>query len=386
MKTIKKISILAVCVSLFLLSLFVSGCSDAKVSSASDSSSVTAQESADSELIKGFNDYYGCVATVYGNVFGRAEVNNDAAYITEGEGSIHLLVQGQYSSKNYYPNIRYGNDMFENKKTNNFTDYSAVALDCYNDNASELHIMFHLTVYDTDGALADTPTVIYSLAPEKWTTIVYDLSDGSIKAAFNSLKNVYELVIQFPEYKSAKDDENNSFYLDNLVGIKGNTSAYSTARADGEMMFFDNLSDINILDTRFFNTPYYYENCFLSQNTDKRFISQGSGSLRIDRFENNNAIINVQTCCLPETLLSGKSGVSLDVFNAADASITVTVSYSTDTIETGSVSCTVAGNSKGKVSFDISGSTCFESLQIAFSWISEEHEVSTCYIDNFVRW
>ena len=335
-------------------------------------------------VIKGFNDYYGCVATLWGNVFGRGEVNNDKKFITEGEGSLHLLVQGEYGKTNYYPNIRFGNDMFEQDKPNDFSEFKNISLDCYNDTGKELHIMVHLTVVGTDGADCDIPTQTYTLKPQSWTTVCYDFSDGSIHKAFNDLQNVKELVLEFPEYKSQKDDECSSIYIDNFSAVKGEHKDYVQTVENGQILSFDSIKQINQFNTRNFASNYIYNNVLLSLNTNKAYVSQGDYSMKAQVFANVSTYLSLILNSFGDDYLSSFTTASIDVFNASDVKTTIWIDYSTDMIATTTVRVDIEANSMSTIEFNIPESKIFNEFKICFSPVSSNHTINTFYFDNFM--
>lgn len=237
----------------------------------------------DTMLLMGFDDYWEVQANVctWGNLFGRAEINTDKKYIKQGEASLHVLPSGDYGSTNAFPFILIGCDR-PYFSTNDFSNFDNISLDVYNDTDKELTIKMHLGVFGYSGLLEDTPIRTYQLEPNSWNNVVYDLSDGSIRSAFNYLRDVSQIFIQFPEYKRTKDDEVNSLYLDNLTAkINKEPTVYNKKFKTNEILSFENPIDLNFADARAYEMNIIF-NAELSINTDKQFVTEGQKSLKCE--------------------------------------------------------------------------------------------------------
>lgn len=271
------------------------------------------------------------------NLFGRAEINTDKKYIKEGKGSLHVMPVGDYNSVNAYPCI-YINCEKDYFLTRDFSDFEYIALDVYNDTDKTLTIKLHMSLYG-DLEIEDTPVRTYTLTPNAWTKAVYTL-DGSIRRTFGKLDTVKGIYIQFPEYKTTKDGEVNSLYLDNLVGkVSGNIEPYSPQRGIDELVYFENPSDINLFNTRCNEFDVVY-NADLSINMDPAYVSQGKMSMKCEykyvyiKYQNFTRSINpwaqVSINLAPyKHFLYNAEGISIDVFNPNDTERAVTVFYRT---------------------------------------------------------
>lgn len=333
-------------------------------------------------LIKGFNDYYGCVATSFGNSFGRAEVNENKAFITEGTGSMHLSVQGNYDVRCSYPNIRFGSDTFEQNDPNDFSSFKAIELDVYNDTDKELHILLHLTTYGTTGEDFDSTAVKETLIPNSWNKVRYDFSDGSLKKATNGLKNVREIILQFLEYKTSRSDDTNSIYLDNLVGIKGQTKVYAPIRENNEILFFENEGDINLVGLKNFYNPSTYNNPIVSLNKDKNFVSQGEGSMKVEVLSFTDVTIHFDPLVAQGTAPTGK--LSLDVFNDSEYPAVIYSVYITAASKGYGSFDSVNAYSMGTVEIDYNGENLKDFYVTIYS-CTAERVTRTLYFDNIRR-
>ena len=163
--------------------------------------------STEQELLFGFENYEQVQSfKIWGDKFGRAEVNTNDEFITEGNGSLHVLPDGNYDSINGYPYFLM-NVASEHFTTLDFSDYSAIIMDVYNDSEEDTSIHVRLGVIGDTGSIEDTAMVRYELPAKEWTKVVYDFSDGSIKYNFNDLEIVDEIYVQFDDYRAYKQED-----------------------------------------------------------------------------------------------------------------------------------------------------------------------------------
>lgn len=298
------------------------------------------QTDGDSVLLMGFDDYWEVQANVltWGNLFGRAEINTDKQYVKQGKASLHVLPAGDYGSTNAYPFILIGCDR-SYFATNDFSKFDNISFDVYNDTDKDLTLKVHLGVFGYSGLLEDTPIRTYDLEKKTWKKIVYDLSDGSLRKAFNNLKDVNQIFIQFPEYKRAKDDEVNSLYIDNMKAkVNKEPASFVKRFQSGEILTFENPTDLNFVDARAYEMNIIF-NAEISINTDTQFTTERQKSLKCEfkriYIEMDSPFIftpqfwipvQINTTCFKEQLFGAK-GVSLDIINGNSMNKTVKVFY-----------------------------------------------------------
>ncbi len=166
----------------------------------------------------GFESYEEVTGTkiAVGNMLGEMEINTDKAYITQGDASMKVAVQGDYSKPNQHPYFKLD---FLNTTcaTCDFTEFKSISVDVYNATDAELHIKLNLNVGQQDGNNISTSKTQYTLAPNVWTTCTYDLS---LMAGFPiyDFSSVRYMTVEFMEHKQNREDVPNALYFDNLVG------------------------------------------------------------------------------------------------------------------------------------------------------------------------
>lgn len=362
------------------------GCQDNKTS-------IKSVKGNDCEVLNGFNSYNEIKAKYFGNHFGKAEVNTDKNYISEGNGSLHVLIQGDYASKNSYPFVRYDlqSEAFGNS---DFSNYSNITLDVYNATDKDLLFNFWFVAL-IDSVGLDTPIKSYQIKANQWNTLNYDLSDGSIKKKFGNLKSISELVIQFPNYKQSEDEQCNSIYIDNFCGVKGDCHEYNPNRADNEILFFESSGDCNLFESNLYFRKGYY-NPRITQNFNKKYISQGSASMRIDFdvVEYSEDLIgadyyspyvkfNVNDIA---KLNKSITGIALDVFNGNYSAERFTIQYVIEG-RTYSKEYGIGGNEK--LTVNINHELIAKISEISFVHIPvknyDNSYLKTFYLDN-IRW
>lgn len=270
----------------------------------------------------------------WGNLFGRATVNTDFDYITQGNGSMHVEIMGDYTSVNAYPFFIIDCEK-DGVTTKNFSKYEYICLDVYNDTDKVLNIKLHISVYGTSGKIEDTPSQDVELQPNSWTNARYDLSDGSVRRGFNNLSNVAGVVVQFMEYSTSKNDTPNSLYIDNLAGKRVASPAdYNPSRQANEMLFFENDGDMNFFNTDAMCLNVIY-NADLSINTNSAFVSQGAKSLKCVfkyRYIYFDYFVQSKDLWIPLNInvraFSNCKRITFDIFNASGKTKTFKVKYS----------------------------------------------------------
>lgn len=292
------------------------------------------------ELLFGFNNYTEVQATaaMWGNVFGRAEVNSNNKFVTEGNGSLHVQPQGDYTTENCYPFVRLRATSKYFTKSD-FSNYSHISLDAYNAGNEDYAVYMHVTAYDEYGTLVDINAKRFVLISGVWTKMILDFSNGSIKKAFDNLTNVMEVTLQFEDYKESKNDTVGSLYFDNLVGVKQNNAVtFTQNRVDNEIMNFESLDDLNLIDTHYYTQTqsiYFICNSQLTLNTDKAFVKDGNSSMRAQfnlyyspyeefTFFKSQFTINLKSTDA-SVFNSNYDGISIDIMSANSQPVIYTV-------------------------------------------------------------
>ena len=166
----------------------------------------------------GFESYEEVVGAKIelGNNFGSMGINTDEKYITQGEGSLALSVQGDYANQKAHPYFKLD---FLNTTcaTCDFSRFKNISFDVYNATDKELHIQAGITVGKTDGNYIAAAKETYTLAPNSWTTCTYDFMKMAGSSIYD-FTSVRYLTIGFLEHKQSREDLPTVFYFDNLIG------------------------------------------------------------------------------------------------------------------------------------------------------------------------
>lgn len=213
-----------------------------------------------SELLHNF-DSYEAITTAglrMSKLFGETQVNTDATYITEGNGSWMIRPEGDYGDKDGYAWFRMRCKSVDTTTTdtsfatNDFDGYESVLMDVYNASNEEAYIQWTFDVLDSTSAYSKTEARVYKLAPNAWTTCAYDLSDEVYSYRFD-LTDVKYMTVTFLDKKINKDDTTYpTLYLDNLRGVlmdgtRPDAGAMSYSFETG--ITFDELDEFYIFNT-----------------------------------------------------------------------------------------------------------------------------------------
>lgn len=297
-----------------LLSLVMISCGEEKVKTSEN-------------LIHGFNSYEAARDYTYEGWFGKAEMNFDKQYISEGEASLKVYPLGNYvDMPTNYPFVginAFGKDVF----IRDFSGFKSILLDIYNPN--DIDVVIGINLETMSDVISATDIEYYTLKAKSWNTCEYDFSNGGAKYAFNGLKDIYSVLITFANIRDDFSTDGYPLYLDNLRGVKGDTPKVSVQKdADGTFLDFENEYEKDLLD--YFYTEKYATYMFDgSINVDKRYVSKGDRSLKMELrpdFMTSNNIFgitlyqNTFTSCWTDGNV-----LSLDVYNDCVTTQTITV-------------------------------------------------------------
>lgn len=197
-----------------------------------------------------------------GNRLGRITVSDE--HVTDGEKSMKLEVHGSYSlSAKPYFKVFCSESEFLN---GDFSRFSSLRLDIYNDNDEDMHVKLNLNVYTIldDSLSVNTEKETFTLVANSMNTIEYEIP--AIESLCN-INNVNYIYMEFDESKTAKEDDMNVFYIDNLRGvlqseqrIPGQGEGVSVEKGLGFENFADSLF-INPFDGMELQRKTYAEAC-----------------------------------------------------------------------------------------------------------------------------
>ena len=230
-------------------------------------------------LIHGFNSYEAARDYTFEGWFGKADMNYDKKYISEGNASFKVYPMGNFiDMPTNYPFVGINSNGKE-VLTSDFSGFKSVLLDVYNPNDKDLTIGINLEVMSD--VISATDIQYYTLKANSWNICEYDISSGGAKYAFNQLKDVYSVLITFCNIRENLESEGYPLYLDNLRGVVGNTKSVDLKKDDnGTFLSFENEYEKDLLD--YFYTEKYATYMFdASINVDKRYVTNGDRSLKM---------------------------------------------------------------------------------------------------------
>ena len=345
-------------------------------------------------LIHGFNSYEAACDYTYEEWFGRAEINTDKAYVTEGEGSLKVYPMADFDKPTEYPYIGV-NAMGKDVETRDFSAFEKISLDVYNPNEVAVEVGICLQVNAVE--LVSTRLQSYKIPPKTWITIYYSLKNGAAKYAFNELKDVASVMIAFKDKRTSLTDEYKPVYVDNLRGYIGETSKTSVeVNEKGVFLDFENSMETDLFDY-LFTTKY---SCYMADgavNMDKRFVSSGDKSFQVTLrpdFLDYRDYVGVK---LYEPLLSpivaGKKTLTFDVFNACATDQTLNIEWKIGNVTSKSgdkgnniPACTVPANGWTTYMIQADNLNALKKLIIEFPTEFTQSNVGqnkVFYLDNF---
>lgn len=295
----------------------------------------------DGVLIHGFESYAAAKNYTYEEWFGRAEINTDEAFVSEGNASLHVFPMGDFDKKEEYPYVGVNTSDKANVFYEDFSAFRAVTLDVYNPSEEQLKIGLCLQADTGAAEYVSTALQYYTLEPKQWTVCEYETT-AAMKYAFDDLSSVARVMIAFTDRKQSVQEQYKDLYIDNLRGIAGKTGDYSVRRsADGEFLSFEKADDKNVFDY-FWLSKYA---CYMTDAEicpDVRYASSGSNSLKLTlrpsfvdySATNDSAYVGVSMGAdVLAGVFDGCNAFSFDVYNDCDTAQTVKVRYYLATYE-----------------------------------------------------
>ncbi len=197
--------------------------------------------------ISSFETYEQIQALNWSRHFGRAKLNKDPEYISDGEASVMLQPYGE-PEDGVPPQITVG----LKKAIYNYTDFSHVkylSLDFYNV-SSDVTVEYWLQTENADGTTEYLPVKSATLRQNSWTRISYDLSTGVYGILYN-MSNVTVFCVKFTDYRTTTDPyEPRTIYMDGLkVHHLKEPIEFNRKTEKDVIMNFESLQDLYLLTT-----------------------------------------------------------------------------------------------------------------------------------------
>lgn len=223
----------------------------------------------------GFESYEELYSLTPTRFEGKADLNKDKKYITEGEGSLYWFIKNPYFGR--IMTMTKGTDavpkysIYDTNFYRQFVDFHEVdrcTVDVFNANNYDTTFMFYL--------LSGNDLVAYELAKLQancWTTVTMEINQ-LILAKYRSVNSVHMGV-----YNEDSIHTECTLYIDNLKIIKGvHTAEPPQTQEIGIVNRLDSLSVLDyVKQVGFTNLPMVKA----SYNTDIVYARQAQGSLRL---------------------------------------------------------------------------------------------------------
>lgn len=225
--------------------------------------------------LSSFSEFAELRSFNYAWPFGKAEVNKDKAYVSDGETSGKFTVEKGSGETN----IAIFCDTKWNAKKD-FGDVKALTVDAFNPSDEVRKISISFTTRKSGNARAEYSKKTFDLSPGK-NSLVYEIERAVAKQV------TYVDKVETINFYLDRLQENYSVYLDNLQAhltsepVQALTKTYKTSEEGDELLFFDDMQD------RFFVKPNTIravsaEAPEISICRNPAYIRSGNGSLQID--------------------------------------------------------------------------------------------------------
>lgn len=224
------------------------------------------------EQINTYDTVQDVMESVYNAWFGKADLNTDAQYITQGEGSVRLEVWGSFFAGTVNPSMEIrlnGNDVMDLSRLKN------VQFDIFNATGEKSYVEVALSIGDKT---------------TNYQKIELETGKNEIKLAYNvkGMAGGYDMtqgkriLLRFPK-KANEEAKTNVFYLDNVgVGMTlKEPTPYQMTFDEGEFCSFDKNYQEFVTNVGAVSTGDSYP--VLSINKDKAYSYNRQGkSLKVE--------------------------------------------------------------------------------------------------------
>lgn len=238
---------------------------------------------------------------VYSTTFGKAELNKDLNYVSDGETSGKFTV----ASGSGTASIKIFCDTVWNNKCD-YTDVKALSVDVFNPNTEEKIVRISFTTRKSYTTRSTYIEKTYALKPGK-NFLIYEFDRG---IASNIC---YMDKVEYISFEFDKASEPYVIYMDNLEAHLTDESVSERSKVNGtneegeELFFFDDITDLFGCKINL-NMAVELESPELSICRDKRYIRSGTGSLKCE----NATYPEGNSDHYPGFLISGTNVSSVD--------------------------------------------------------------------------
>lgn len=275
-----------VCISTFLALTAFAGCGAGGGAEANPA-----------RLVNGYENQLDLNSMMMYTALGKVTISNESEYVRHGNASAKVTIMadpffGVYDS--YIPSLHQAmNIKKDGRDYTDFTDIGTIELDVYNTSEKEEKFGFALYYSYYEG---NSATEWFTLAPNAWTTIRYNVTREMIPTAKKNGKTVR--TVEGVRYYFERQKEELDFYIDALRVYKTDAAIGEIPKVslkENEYCSFDQLWQVTSLKT---NGTVGRPSLSLSRS----FTTDGGASLRLDMPQEQNGgyiylVVNAKTYC-----------------------------------------------------------------------------------------
>lgn len=259
-------------------------------------------------MLNSFETYEDLLTMKWSRLGGKAKMNENAEFVTNGKSSLAVYPQGDYES-NVVPRLTMST-RWKQFPVMDFTDFESVCVDVFNSGEKDSPVKFYVVCQDSEGREIDMPVNHAVLPAGEWYKFSYDFFGGAYKSAY-PIDRIVRFAFEFLDYRQSAEPWNPApIYFDNFVGYK-KAQTYAPIREEKELLFFENPGDIGL--TAISN------NLQICSTGVSMFVSQGKNAAKIERISAGQCSVKFYSSALDSEKLKSAKNVSIDVFNADSA-------------------------------------------------------------------
>lgn len=279
--------------ALFFSLLFSVAACGGNAEKTSENNGVEQTTLVDAQLIGGFNGYDEIRTIIFSPYFGRARINKEKNFITEGDSSLKLTV--------YNYNREESLKIVTGTKYNTLTDYTnvcALTMDFFNDSDEDKNVYINFGTRLSGYTRATYPKKSFVLKPG-YNLVIYEI-DRAFSRGNTYVDKVEYIGVEF----DLNNDEPYDIYLDNLVAHFDDSPVEISRKeyAENEVLFFDDTAWPTFVSTTA-DMCHPSEVAIISPCRNPRYIKEGKGSMQI---KNSKEVVGSGDINSPGVIISGE--------------------------------------------------------------------------------
>lgn len=266
----RKFRFLSCLMSVFVLggSLFVTGCQTMTNDANKEGAGKLIPLGENEKMVADFETLVDCTTSmIFGNYFGRFEINTNEKYVTNGHASMKVNPKGDKFYNTGAPNVQ----VLLTGEDRDISELKRVTFDIYNDTDHE----YEIGVYFRIGSrvLSDTAQTKIKLPKGEWTNAAMSI-DMPTFSLCNDPTDANSVCIAF---ETCYDVEaKNDLYIDNLrfSYTQETSDPIEMALDENEFCSFDKLYQRNVVSENLYSAMTGYD-FKLSINSDLKYSKNG---------------------------------------------------------------------------------------------------------------